>query len=128
MHKIIERWSTYFGLDSGLVTAIIKTESGGNKYAFRYEGKGRVSIGLMQILYPSTFRYLNSKVGNQFNFFSLFNPNKNIFLGCFYLSILSEKYSDTDDIIASYNAGKPIQKYGRYINQTYVNKVRSYYV
>ncbi len=128
MHKIIETWSTYFGVDYSLVYAIAKTESGFNKFAFRYEGKGRISIGVMQILYPPTFRYLNAKVGNQFNVFDLFNPNINIFLGCFYLSILSEKYSDTDDIIASYNAGKPIYKYGRYINQTYVNKVRSYYV
>jgi soluble lytic murein transglycosylase-like protein len=57
----------------------------------------------------------------------LVDVQKNVFLGCKKLSQLSKKFTEIDDIISSYNAGAPLRRGYVYINQKYVDKVKSEY-
>lgn len=115
-----------YALDPNLVRAVIQTESGWNIYAKRYEPKlNESSIGLMQLLLSTARSVLGQPDLTEEQ---LANPATNIEAGTKYLSMLRSRYPNPDDMIASYNAGRPIlASTGVYINQGYVDKVTTYW-
>ena len=91
-----------FRLDPFLVTALIREESYFNPKA----GSNVGARGLMQLM-PSTASYIAQKNGIKYSgASSLYNPQKNIELGCAYLDYAKERlYENNLLAIASYNGG-----------------------
>lgn len=115
-HKDVARWLYPFPnqeliynyadanrLDPLLVAAIIKTESNFDPLATSPKG----ARGLMQIM-PQTGDWVNRQIsGEPLPPEQLFEVEKNISLGTWYLSNLSQEYKgDMVLSIASYNAGR----------------------
>lgn len=117
-----------------VVYAICLTESSRNEFAIRHEAHYRwlhgsdlspgevlgqkTSWGLMQIMGAVAREY-----GYTDQFSGLFDPHENIRYGVKHLLRLKERYGTWPHTIASYNAGSPRTKDGRYENQGYVDKV-----
>lgn len=112
------------GIDPVLIKAIMKWESNFKPFIVTPESKGRFSYGLMQIL-DQTAR----TVWGIYNPKILLNPRTNIYYAAKYLKSLKRRYpNNIKDQIAGYNAGSArFDKFGRYINQKYVDKVYGYY-
>ena len=96
----IKHFSDKYGIEENLVFAVIKAESGFNPNKVSEKG----ATGLMQIM-PETAGYIGEKFfsGRKFD---LFLPADNIEAGCFYIFYLSEKFENTTEILAAYNAGE----------------------
>lgn len=90
--------SERFSVDEALVFSVINVESGFDRNAVSSKG----AVGLMQIL-PSTAQELAQKL--QMKEYDLQNPEDNITLGTFYLSILTKKFEEEQSAICAYNAG-----------------------
>lgn len=99
----IEETAEMYGLDPGIVKAIIKVESGGDPNAV---GDGGEAIGLMQIQ-PRWHKERMERLGVT----DLTDPESNVRVGCDYLAELLNKY-DWDYIAAltAYNAGTATAK------------------
>jgi soluble lytic murein transglycosylase len=102
------------GIDSRLVTAVIREESSYNPLAVSSAG----ALGLMQVM-PQTGQKIASQFGPQtFSRERLFEPCYNIRLGSAYLRQLGTKFGNNlAHVIAAYNAGpdavtKWIQQFG----------------
>ena len=98
---MIGRYSREYELDPYLVLAMMKVESD-----FR---PGAVSPknarGLMQIS-EKTGRWGAEKLHlDNYTNDSLFEPETNISIGCWYLSVLFEEFGETDLVLAAYNGG-----------------------
>jgi len=140
--SIILTYSQKFTCDAFLIAAIILAESNGNpniinqndntqhyldvkKYALinNYStevekwGQG-CSWGLGQIT-----GVVAREHGFKDNFSLLLKPSQNIKYVSKHIALLQKKYKNQNDVIASYNAGSPIKKNKKYINQKYVNRV-----
>ncbi|MEW6732494.1 MAG: peptidoglycan DD-metalloendopeptidase family protein [Acidobacteriota bacterium] len=100
---IIAKASAQFGLDPNLVTAVLKQESGGNRYAVSAKG----AAGYMQLM-PATFQRFAAPGQN------IFDIEANISAGSAYLRFLTDKYDgNLDKVLAGYNAGEGnVDKYG----------------
>ena len=96
--QIIERYSKEFNIEEALIYSIIKNESHFNKEA----KSNKNAIGLMQVL-EATKNDIE-KIIDKENL-DLFNEEDNILVGIKYLSILNDKYENTELAIAAYNAG-----------------------
>ena len=96
----IKYFSDKYGIEENLVFAVIKAESGFNPNKVSEKG----AAGLMQIM-PETAGYIGERFfsGRKFD---LFLPADNIEAGCFYIFYLSEKFENTTEILAAYNAGE----------------------
>ena len=96
----IKYFSDKYGIEENLVFAVIKAESGFNPNKVSEKG----AAGLMQIM-PETAEYIGERFfsGRKFD---LFLPADNIEAGCFYIFYLSEKFENTTEILAAYNAGE----------------------
>jgi hypothetical protein len=129
--------------DSALLHAIILTESAGDPWSVRYEPGFRwlvkepdgvpgictettesrlqmFSFGLMQIMGA-----VAREQGFKGWLTELLEPKTNVKYGALFLLDLAKRYKG-DDIIAAYNAGSPrFQVNGDYVNQGYVEKVKS---
>ena len=90
--------SEAFDVDPVLIASVIKCESGYNHEAISMKG----AEGLMQLL-PSTAEYLAKKL--KYGDYDLKNPEDNIMLGTYYLSLLSEQFNDEKLALCAYNAG-----------------------
>ena len=103
-HKsIIINYASMNGIQKELVAGIINIES-----SFRSDvvsGKG--AVGLMQLL-PSTAKWMCEKKGINYNYNSLFMPEYNICLGCYYLSYLINKFNNVNTAVVAYNAGEGV--------------------
>jgi len=121
--EIIKKYSTLNGVEYILVKAHIMAESSFRANAKRDEGKGRISGGLMQILYPTTALALEPTI----SFNDLYDPDTNIRLGTKLMRELKDRYPSIKDRIVSYNSGRPkFKSNGSYINEEYLRKVTLY--
>lgn len=91
-----------YNLDAYLITALIREESYFNPKA----GSSAGARGLMQLM-PSTASYIANRNGIRYTGAeSLYNPEKNIQLGCAYLDYAKERLHGDDLLaVASYNGG-----------------------
>ena len=118
--KLIQKAAKRYGVNSRLISAVVRAESGYKKSAVSDKG----AEGLMQLM-PATQRMLN--VSNPFN------PAQNIFAGTKYLKSLLVKYNGNMSLaLAAYNAGKnAVKQYGGIPpysqTQNYVKEVVDYY-
>lgn len=121
---IIDRFARKHRVESALIKAIIQAESSWEPGAVNEnEGRGRSSIGLMQILFPDTAKRLGISSKDQ-----LLIPEVNVDAGARLLADIQKRHSALNDIIASYNAGRPkLNSDGTYVNQSYVDRVKSFY-
>ncbi len=97
--KEIIKYSEYYGLDNYLIFSMIKVESDFDKNAISNKG----AIGLMQIT-PKTGEYIASLNGAKS--YDLMNADTNISFGCYYISYLYNRFSETETAICAYNAGE----------------------
>jgi hypothetical protein len=117
---MIEEFSRKYSVDSALVKAVIKAESGFNSYAVSRKG----AKGLMQLM-PQT--------AEQWRVFDVFDPRQNIEGGVRHLKHLLDAFGNNLTLsLAAYNAGKDaviqngsIPPYDE--TQNYVRKVLRYY-
>lgn len=99
----IKTYTLNFGLEPNLVAAVIFAES--RFFAGRESRAG--ARGLMQLL-PTTAADVADVLGEaDYTADSLFEPDRNIRYGTFYLKYLHDKYGgDLDLTLAAYNAGE----------------------
>lgn len=100
--QYVEKYAREYGLSEGFVYAIIKAESN-----FSHEAvSGKEASGLMQIMEP-TGEWIAQKLGmKDYTKESLFDPETNIEMGCYYISYLLDMYGgDKKCALAAYNAG-----------------------
>lgn len=99
----VKQYSSRFDVDSSLVYAVIRTESG-----FDPEAESEVgALGLMQIM-PDTFIWLQGKLEPDADLpaDSLYDPQTNIRYGVYYLSMLRDKFGSDVLAVAAYHAGQ----------------------
>ena len=98
----VDEYAAGYGLDSRLVLAVIKTESGFDPDAESAAG----AVGLMQLM-PATAEFIADKAGiGDIDGESLRKPEINIRLGCAYLRYLMNRFGDMRLCLCAYNAGE----------------------
>lgn len=118
--QYVSRVASKYDLEPGLIRAVIRTESNGDRSAVSKKG----AMGLMQLM-PST--------ADDMNVAHPFDPEENIEGGTRYLKYLLERFDgDLTLALAAYNAGpSAVEKYGGVppIRETrqYVKRVLSLY-
>lgn len=116
----INHFGNRYNVDPNLIKAVIRTESGFDRYAVSRQG----AQGLMQLM-PGTARELNVS--------DPFNPSQNIDGGTRYLRSLLDTFNgDLTLTLAAYNAGPTLVKRVRRVPRipetiTYVQRVLAYY-
>ncbi|MBO4940890.1 MAG: lytic transglycosylase domain-containing protein [Clostridia bacterium] len=99
--EYVEKYSAEYSLDKNIVYSIIKIESN-----FRSEVISKAGAkGLMQLMDETAkecseradFRYIIPE--------DLFDPEKNIRLGCLYFKSLMDNYGDMELALTAYNGG-----------------------
>ncbi len=128
-----------------LAVAICEVESNGNNLAVRYEAHwkyefevekfaklNRITVATEKMLQACSFGLLQvmgtvaRELGYEASLIQLTDPYIGAKYGCIKLDKLMAKFESRDDVIAAYNAGSPIKKPdGSYVNQEYVDKVKS---
>jgi hypothetical protein len=116
---IIEEAALAYGLPISFVKAVIKVESNFNSRAVSPVG----AMGLMQLM-PGTAADLGVE--------DAFDPRQNIFGGCKYLRMLTNRYNgDINMVLSAYNAGPGnVDKYSGIpfdATQAYVRDVYRWY-
>jgi Transglycosylase SLT domain len=120
LRNLVDSISRNYGVDPGLVRAMIKTESNFNRWAVSNKG----ALGLMQLI-PET--------GRRYGVRDFFDPQQNVDGGVHYLKFLLDKFNGNLDLsLAAYNAGENlVERLGRVppIPETtnYVRKIRAIY-
>lgn len=101
--EYIDRYAAEFNLDRHLVMGLIKTESNFNADAISKSG----AKGLMQMT-DATAGDCAEKLGfSNWSEERIFDPETNIYMGCYYLSYLRERFGgETETALAAYNAGE----------------------
>lgn len=98
----IKYYSKVFSLDPFLVAAVINAESSFDSGALSDKG----AKGLMQLM-PNTAAWIaeNNHIG--YHEENLYDPEYNIFLGCWYLANLNQVFDDRIPVVlAAYNGGR----------------------
>jgi soluble lytic murein transglycosylase-like protein len=118
LDPIVNTASQKYGVDPGIIKAVIQTESDGNPNAISSAG----AMGLMQLM-PSNI--VGSDVSNPYD------PAQNIDAGVSQLSGYLKKYGgDLDQALAAYNAGPAAVKQYHGIppyteTQNYIKKIHA---
>lgn len=100
--EYVYQYSYSNGLDPYLVFAVIKAESSFNPRAI----SNKNARGLMQLTEKTADWGAKSLNMEQFQVESLYNPDTNIKIGCWYLSRLMREFNNNVDlVIAAYNGG-----------------------
>ncbi|MGB9602920.1 MAG: lytic transglycosylase domain-containing protein [Verrucomicrobiia bacterium] len=98
--------AAYYNVDPALIKAIIWRESRFNPNAIGRKGE----IGLMQIMPATAKDWAAAEKINSLVFTDLFNPQKNIMCGTWYVRKLLRRYQSADNplpyALADYNAGR----------------------
>jgi len=101
--EIIEEKAESTRIDPRLLAALIYVESRFNHLAVSKKG----ASGLMQLM-PETGEWIAGQKGTPFTHEQLFEPEKNIDLGIWYLTYLYKVFDgETVLVLAAYNAGWP---------------------
>lgn len=99
--EIIKSYAAQRGLNPNLMAGLIYVESGFNPHA----GSPAGARGLMQIM-PQTGASIAAKIGEPYTADTLWDPEKNIKLGSWYLKFLIDKYhGDINLALIAYNGG-----------------------
>lgn len=98
--ELVEREAAEFSLDSDLIYAVIKTESGFDEDAQSHAG----AMGLMQLT-PATFEWISSLYPPENSEGDVLDPAVNIHCGCALLRLLLDQYGSLDVALCAYNAG-----------------------
>lgn len=100
--ELIEQASEEFGVPVSLICAVIHTESGFRTQALSHAQ----AYGLMQIT-EDTFLWAQQRSAEEeaLSVESLYDPAVNIRYGVYILSLLRERFADTETLLAAYNAG-----------------------
>ena len=100
--EYVGAYSGKYNVDPFLVLAIIKAESKFDPDAVSpKDARGLMQISLKTGQWGAQILKLNGYDGN-----SLFDPETNISIGCWYLKILAEEFDgNTDLMLAAYNGG-----------------------
>jgi soluble lytic murein transglycosylase len=102
---LIQAAADRHGVDPALVKAVVWQESRFNAGARGRSGE----IGLMQIMEPAAQEWARAERLRSFRHEQLFDPEKNLLAGTWYLQRQLQRFSETDNPIpyalASYNAG-----------------------
>lgn len=99
--ELVEDNAEAFDIDEALLYALIKTESGFDKNAVSSVG----AMGLTQIT-PDTFRWLQTKTGEEYEDEALFEPEISVYYGAYFLDMLLEEFGNTETALAAYHAGR----------------------
>ncbi len=99
--EYVEKWATEYSIDKYLVYAVIKVESNFDPNAESNAG----AKGLMQLMDKTAQECsdkgeMNYSIPDDMN-----NAEKNIRMGCFYLSTLMNRYKDSKLAVTAYNGG-----------------------
>ena len=98
--EYVIKYSDEFNVPSHICYAVIKCESGFDRYAKSSSN----ALGLMQMK-PSTFADLCSRLGEEHDESMLYDPETSIKYGIYYLSLLYKQFGVWETAIAAYNAG-----------------------
>ena len=99
--EYVEKYALEYSLDKNLVYAVIKVESGFDKTAVSVAD----AKGLMQLM-DTTANECNEKGGFGYSIPNdLFDEEKNIRMGCYYIKRLIDEYGDAQTALAAYNGG-----------------------
>lgn len=98
---IVFKASKAFNIDPYLIFAIMREESRFDKEARSLAG----AMGLMQLMSETAKREGKKIEISIENNNDIFEPNKNIFIGSFYLKKLIEEFGNIAIAVAAYNAG-----------------------
>jgi soluble lytic murein transglycosylase len=99
--RLVDRFASEYGVDPGLVRAVIECESGGRVGAVSRAG----ALGLMQIM-PSTASMIAAELDLPApSRGDLFDPEINIRFGTYYLAKMSNRFENLHLALAAYNAG-----------------------
>ncbi|NPV69275.1 MAG: lytic transglycosylase domain-containing protein [Firmicutes bacterium] len=97
----VEKYSAEFSIERSLLYAVIKAESGFMPRARSSSG----ALGLMQVM-PRTGSWVASQLGIPFSEEALFDPEKNIRIGSYYMRHLLDLFGeDVTAALAAYNCG-----------------------
>lgn len=97
----IKKYSDKFGVDRYIITALIKAESNFNSKAVSSAG----AYGIMQLT-KDTFDYCMKSLNIKTSENEVFNDEKNIMAGTWYMAQMLKKYNgDITCSVAAYNAG-----------------------
>ena len=100
IRSTIKKYAKEYNVDEYLIYAIIKAESNFEQDAVSHRG----AKGLMQLMY-STAEDIAKRIGIELNEENILEPDININLGTKYISMLIQKYNNTNLALAAYNAG-----------------------
>ncbi len=99
--EYVESYADEYSLDKNLVYAVIKVESNFEHDAISHVG----AKGLMQLM-DITAEDCNKKANLGYNIpDDLFVPERNIHLGCYYISQLMSVYGNMELAVTAYNGG-----------------------
>lgn len=99
--NLVQRYAEEYSIDPLLVFAMIRVESNFDPDALSPKN----AAGLMQIT-EKTGKWGAQKLEiANFNKGMLYDPDVNIRIGCWYLSVLYSEFKDIDLVITAYNAG-----------------------
>ena len=99
--EYVEKYAAEYGLDRYLVYSVIKVESNFDPHAY----SNAKAKGLMQLM-DKTAEECSKKGG--FGYIipgDLYDPEKNIRMGCYYLGSLMDTYGNMELAITAYNGG-----------------------
>jgi len=98
--ETVSKYSEKFGVPEIIVYSVIKTESNFQSNAVSSAG----AVGLMQIM-PTTCEWIAGKLGENYEFALMYDPDTNIRYGTYLISFLKLRYGNWDTVFAAYNAG-----------------------